>query len=397
MVSQGLCTLGGIVIPRNLIGDHEYETSAKQRTDEGWTVYEDLQGLLAQEGNSHHSSNLLVLPVPIPLHRDMTVEALENGFHVLCEKPAAGSLAELDSMSAAADAAGRNLWFGFQHPISHSLSTLIDRCANGAVGQLTDIVATVSWPRPVAYYRRAPWAGQLFAGECPVLDSPIQNAAAHFLHAALAIAATQHFVPNRVEAEHARVHAIETADTQVLRLTTSNGSAPGPTVFGAFSHATRLHEDPSIVVTGTTGTLRWRFPDALDERGTDGSWHTVYEGPQGEHINGFALHAALATLGGTSLSMGKASNLVGVEGARLHLSAVVAAFGDTPTVDFPPPLVPHPLRITEERDGEQYEGIRDLDAQLKHMASARALPSELSVPWAAATTRIDSALSVTQG
>jgi predicted dehydrogenase len=397
MVSEGLCTLGGIVIPRELTSDHEFERSATQRAREGWRVYGDFQGLLAAEEGRDHTANLLVLPVPIPLHRDMTVAALKSGFHVLCEKPAAGSLADLDSMAEAASAADRNLWFGFQHPISQSLSTLIDRCAHGTVGRLTDVVTQVSWPRPVSYYRRAPWAGQLYAGTCPVLDSPIQNAAAHFLHAALAIAATQHFFPNHIEAEHARVHAIETADTQVLRLTTANGAGPGPTVFGAFSHATRVHEDPSIVVTGTDGTLRWRFPDALDERTTDGSWHTVYEGPEGEHINGLSLQAALATLGGRSLSVGKVSNLVGVEGARWHLSTVVAAFGETPTADFPPPLVPHPLRVTEERGGEQYEGIQDLDAQLRQMVSVGALPSELSLPWAAATTRIDSSLPVTHG
>jgi predicted dehydrogenase len=53
--------------------------------------------------------------LPNHLHADWTVRALESGVHVLCEKPFALSLAEVDRMSAAARANGRVLAEAFMY------------------------------------------------------------------------------------------------------------------------------------------------------------------------------------------------------------------------------------------------------------------------------------------
>ena len=57
----------------------------------------------------------VVLPLPIDLHRPYTERACAAGKHVLCEKPAAGSVEDLDAMIAARDRAGVKVAIGFQH------------------------------------------------------------------------------------------------------------------------------------------------------------------------------------------------------------------------------------------------------------------------------------------
>jgi predicted dehydrogenase len=50
--------------------------------------------------------DLVCITTPPDLHREMTLAALENGKHVLCEKPMAMSVAEAEEMTAAAEKAG---------------------------------------------------------------------------------------------------------------------------------------------------------------------------------------------------------------------------------------------------------------------------------------------------
>ncbi len=54
----------------------------------------------------------VVVAVPDAYHADVSVQALEAGLHVLCEKPLALSVAECDRIAAARDAAGRVVQVG---------------------------------------------------------------------------------------------------------------------------------------------------------------------------------------------------------------------------------------------------------------------------------------------
>ena len=74
-------------------------------------------------------------PLPNDLHAEWTIKALQAGKHVLCEKPFALSLAEVDAMFAAARAAGRVLAEAFMyrhHPKLLKLKELVD---DGSIGQ----------------------------------------------------------------------------------------------------------------------------------------------------------------------------------------------------------------------------------------------------------------------
>ena len=70
-------------------------------------VHSDLGELLAAG-----SVDALSITLPTFLHADTTVQALQAGAHVLCEKPMALSVADCDRMTAAARTAGRVLQIG---------------------------------------------------------------------------------------------------------------------------------------------------------------------------------------------------------------------------------------------------------------------------------------------
>lgn len=67
-------------------------------------VWDDFSAMLAAGG-----FDVVDITLPTPLHPDMTVAALESGYHVLCEKPMALDLKSCDRMLAAAKKTGKRL------------------------------------------------------------------------------------------------------------------------------------------------------------------------------------------------------------------------------------------------------------------------------------------------
>ncbi len=80
--------------------------------------------------------DIIYNPLPNHLHAEWTIKALRAGKHVLCEKPLALTLAEVDAMSAAARETGKALAEAFMyrhHPQTLKVKEIVD---NGALGKL---------------------------------------------------------------------------------------------------------------------------------------------------------------------------------------------------------------------------------------------------------------------
>ncbi len=73
--------------------------------------------------------------IPTVLHRDVTVAAAALGKHVLCEKPAALTLAQMDEMMAAATENNIKLGIGFMRRHSPVVADLKARLAAGEFGR----------------------------------------------------------------------------------------------------------------------------------------------------------------------------------------------------------------------------------------------------------------------
>jgi predicted dehydrogenase len=128
----------------------------------------------------------VVINAPIPLHREITLAALQRDLFVLLEKPPVALLSDLDELMEA-DSLGR-VMVGFQHIYSPLIQHLKKQIVAGQFGKLESIAASGVWPRHSAYYARSGWAGELAWNGEAVFDGPCTNGFAHYLNLALYLA-----------------------------------------------------------------------------------------------------------------------------------------------------------------------------------------------------------------
>jgi predicted dehydrogenase len=77
--------------------------------------------------------------LPVGLHAEYTIRALEAGKHVLCEKPMASTSAECEAMIAAARANGRQLGVGYRVHFEPHNREALRRIKAGEIGALRHI------------------------------------------------------------------------------------------------------------------------------------------------------------------------------------------------------------------------------------------------------------------
>jgi predicted dehydrogenase len=175
-----------------------------------------------------HRADLAVVASPIHFHVPQSVTALAHGSHVLCDKPLGAIAADVEALVRARDGAGRFVMVGYQWSFSAAIQALKRDLLEGRYGRPLRLATVCAWPRDMAYYQRNTWAGRLRDGDTGawVLDSPANNAMAHFLHNAFFLLGPEMHLsamPVSVTAELARAYPIESADTAACRAVTDNG------------------------------------------------------------------------------------------------------------------------------------------------------------------------------
>lgn len=99
-------------------------------------VFDDYAGVIACE-----DVDLVYNPLPINLHAEWTIKALEAGKHVLCEKPFAMNMDEARDMLAVAEKHGKRLIEAFHHRYHPAFATCLDWLAADEIGDLREIHA----------------------------------------------------------------------------------------------------------------------------------------------------------------------------------------------------------------------------------------------------------------
>lgn len=173
------------------------------------------------------SCDLAVISSPIHFHKEHVAYALSHGCHVLCDKPLAATVEDVDYLISIRDQFKRKLWVGYQWSFSSAIQELKQDILNGKYGKLLSMKTICFWPRDFDYYNRNAWAGKIKSkGGRWVLDSPANNAMAHFIHNMLYLAGDEmqlSSIPKEIEAELYRAYPIENYDTIACRIIEENG------------------------------------------------------------------------------------------------------------------------------------------------------------------------------
>ena len=250
-----------------IINPEEEAATEAALHEKGCTIYRDYEELLRREAGR---LDLCLIPTGIPWHARMTLAALKAGAHVLVEKPLAGSLAEVAAIRAAEKATGKFVAVGFQDIYSPVNRWLKQQLCAGTIGRLHTVRFLGLWPRPAAYFTRNPWAGRLHANGTQVLDSPLNNAFAHFVNLSLYFAGQTPETSAQTQVESAellRAHAIESFDTSVVRARSPDGIAFW---FGA-THTCHEVREPEIYLEGSTGRVEWKHERSCKIDRSDGT------------------------------------------------------------------------------------------------------------------------------
>lgn len=90
----------------------------------------------AQDMMSSDACDAVIISTPTQFHEELALMALENGKHVLVEKPMASSLAACQRMQAAATEAGKIITVGFNQRYFPAIKDVRDAIQSGAIGNL---------------------------------------------------------------------------------------------------------------------------------------------------------------------------------------------------------------------------------------------------------------------
>lgn len=210
--------------------------------EKGFEIYSNAQDMFDEKKGE---LDLVFIPTGIPSHMPLSVAAMRAGINVFVEKPAAGTLEEVDKMIAVSKETGKYIAVGFQDIYRRDIQQIKQGLVNKEWGEVQSISIFATWPRPEIYYTRNSWAGRIKVGDSYVYDSPANNAFSHFMNLGLYFAGDEFAKSANVkdiEAELYRANEIESFDTIVCRAK----SEAGITFHYAVSHATGVQVDPII-------------------------------------------------------------------------------------------------------------------------------------------------------
>jgi predicted dehydrogenase len=339
----------------------------------GIPIYADLESFFLKG-----VADLVVISSPIHLHADQACQALARGCHVLCEKPLCSTFQEAERMIAAHRASGRHAAIGYQWSFAPQISALKRDIMSGRFGKPVQLKTRALWPRTFSYYGRSPWAGALRTKESQwVLDSPINNATAHYLHNAffcLGDARDSCARPRTVVAELYRANDIGNHDTAVIRARTAGGAE----IFYVASHAAGPVAETVISYRFERATIEYRRDaGTIAAVFADGARHEY--GSADTHDDMEKLWAMVEAIRGGATPACPPSAAIGqtlcVNGAQESMPDIVA---------FPPDLVE-----TSGEGDERRRLVPGLHEALTRCFDEGKLPSELGYAWARPGRTID--------
>jgi len=126
----------------------------KKIPDANIAVYEDYREMLAKQ-----KPDIVTIATESGKHKEIAVNCLEAGCHVICEKPMALSVKDADKMITTAKKNKRKLAVCFQNRFNAPVQRLRTALDAGRFGKILHGMVQIRWNRNKAYYAEAPWRG----------------------------------------------------------------------------------------------------------------------------------------------------------------------------------------------------------------------------------------------
>lgn len=220
----------------------------------GCELYDDYKVMLREMAGK---IDFCTIPTGILMHKEMTVEALQNGIHVLVEKPAAPDMTSLQAMQDAVSASGKTAAVGFQFNYQKNTRELKELLLSGKMGKILHLRGLCLWGRDSQYYTRNAWSGKRMLGDRVVNDAPFSNATAHYLMLLLYFAGLEQnkgAMPVSVTGNLLRANPeIESCDGAELHYQLENGL----TLDYICAHACKKEKGPILEIECEKGRVIW--------------------------------------------------------------------------------------------------------------------------------------------
>ncbi len=331
----------------------------------GCKIYTDYRQMLSDFSGK---LDLCFIPTGLGMHRPMAVAAMENGANAFIEKPAAPTVQDVAAIRQAERATGKFTAIGYQsiyQPITHRVKREI---LEGRIGKVQCIKSLGLWPRDHRYYTRNNWAGKLRDQSGWVLDSPFNNALAHYLNLPLFFGGETFEKSAEFDYIQAQLYRcnpeIETTDTAMIHVK----ALTGIDIYFHTTHASQTTFGPEIEIRGDKGSIIWKIGGAIfnyaDRQET--------ADPLREPADRNAVMDAL---------LGRLSNpqefICGLDIAGTHVLAVNGAHESSPIIPVPADYV----EKIQLEDGNYRYVCRGIDELLHKLIKEERLPTAADLAW----------------
>ncbi len=331
---------------------------------------------LASAYESPQVPDLVIICSPIHHHVSQTSIALEQGSCVLCEKPIGATIQDAELLIKTMQRTSLWVMIGYQWSYSRAIQSLKQDIMGGKFGKPIRMKTLCFWPRDLGYYKRNDWAGKIKDTQGMwVLDSPANNAMAHFLHNLFYLLGDELngcAMPAGVTAELYRTYPIENYDTVACRAFTREGVE----ILFYASHTTSDDLGPLFELEFEKATVTYgeNADDIIAREYRGGVKH--YGSPEAEHPQR-KLFEAVETirapkdiLCGPEASVAQTLCMNGMQESALAI------------IDFPG------SRIKSDPEGNR-AWVKDLHRELQDCYKKGILPSEAHLDWARPGKKLD--------
>jgi predicted dehydrogenase len=331
---------------------------------------------LSEFYGSGQTAELVVISSPTQHHVFQSCEALRHGSHVLCEKPIGATIQDADRLIQVKNESNHWVMIGYQWSYSKAIQCLKRDILKGMFGRPVQLKSLCFWPRTEDYYAKSSWLGRKKDEEGRwVLDSPANNAMAHFLHNLFYVLgdhADTSAQPTAVTAELYRAYPIQNFDTVACRAFTKGGTE---LLFYA-SHVTHPDQGPIFSFEFEQATITYGEVSeeiiAIDRKRKE----KHYGSPE-------AAHHFLKLFDAVACVREPKPVVCGPEAARSQTLCVNGI------QDSFPEIVEFPESMIHKQESEGRWRVEGLAEGFYDCYTKGILPSEGNIPWARAGIPVD--------